>query len=381
MMIGQELQVIVEKLDFHICPVKSCTKAFLDANCLTDHAKHHEKMFHDHMASSFVEIERVKIFECDNCRQCFLSKNKFFLHKLIHINRSHLNTNRNEKIGVNGKVKPYKCSECEYEFVAKSTLEAHSICHQPFPHICHCGVGYYQLEDLKSHKKLVHPVQKTEYIKPINNGTHTNSNKKTHGPILKAELKFRQTLPPLDVDFKRINNGKYQCGDCMKSFCSKISAQKHYRALHRGERPYICHVCGKGFSQSSGRSKHLLIHAGSRDYKCQYCPKPFRTFHSRQLHERTHTGVKPYQCTYCEKAFSDPSAFQRHTRIHTGDKKYVCPHCPKAFTDNSALYVHRKRHGLERNHACKKCGQKFYTKADARKHYEATLEECELCNM
>lgn len=302
-----------------------------------------------------------------------------------------INLNRNIKIKGNGKVKKYKCSECEYAFVAKSTLEAHSICHQPFPHVCHCGIGYYQLEDLKSHKKLVHPVQKSEKLKAVNNDIpklfNSNSKKQEPVPKLKAELKFRQAhqavaLPK--VNFKRTISGRYQCPHCMNDFASKVGAQIHYRSIHKGERPHICQICDKGFTQSSVLKNHYLIHTGSRDYACRYCQKAFRTFHTRELHERIHTGVKPYQCTYCKKAFSDPSAFQRHIRIHTGDKKYVCAHCPKTFTDSSALYVHRKRHRHERNHACGNCDKKFYTKSDARLHYKTVHKpelnfQCDYC--
>lgn len=53
-----------------------------------------------------------------------------------------------------------------------------------------------------------------------------------------------------------------------------------------------------------------------RRYKCRFCPKVEHFPSKLALHERIHTGEKPFKCHICGKGFSDKSNMKKHMAIH-----------------------------------------------------------------
>ncbi|XP_006898766.1 PREDICTED: histone-lysine N-methyltransferase PRDM9-like [Elephantulus edwardii] len=139
----------------------------------------------------------------------------------------------------------------------------------------------------------------------------------------------------------------YSCSSCLLVFCCQQFLSQHvlqifpelygihhvHPRIHSEERPYVCKVCGQGFTQSS----NLIIH------------------------QRTHSGEKPYVCKECGQGFSHKSNLNAHQRTHSGEKPYVCKECGRGFSSKSNLNTHQRTHSGEKPHVCKECGRGFST--------------------
>lgn len=84
------------------------------------------------------------------------------------------------------------------------------------------------------------------------------------------------------------------------------------------DRPFMCSVCRRAFSQQSTLANHLKTHTGEKPYKCKICESHFRQVSTLNNHMKIHTGEKPYVCSYCPKQFRQKSTLTNHVRIHTG---------------------------------------------------------------
>lgn len=81
----------------------------------------------------------------------------------------------------------------------------------------------------------------------------------------------------------------------------------------------VCYVCGKVFSCSWSRNRHLNVHLDVRRYPCTYdgCEWVFRERHTLERHVAAcHLKKRPFACEHpgCEYRSSGSSNLRRHLR-------------------------------------------------------------------
>ena len=86
---------------------------------------------------------------------------------------------------------------------------------------------------------------------------------------LEGQVKFKKEM----LKKVRTKDGKFKCP--YQDICNYVSKyhanlKKHIR-IHTGEKPFICHICGRGFAQQEGCKKHILTHPGMNGVQCEFC--------------------------------------------------------------------------------------------------------------
>ena len=75
---------------------------------------------------------------------------------------------------------------------------------------------------------------------------------------------------------------------------------------------YHCMYCGKSFSSSSNRIRHIKKHTDDRKYQCFICLKRFIQKDHYTGHMNAHAGAKPHQCHRCLQCFVYKSSLSNH---------------------------------------------------------------------
>lgn len=140
---------------------------------------------------------------------------------------------------------------------------------------------------------------------------------------------------------------------------------------HTGNKPHLCSICGKKYSQNSQLVEHMRSHTGipteyytaynfkvsvymiffylqyliiGETLQCNVCGKGYSTAGNLAAHMKTHTGIKPHVCGICSKGFYVANKLAKHMRTHTGERPYACNFCPKRFTSSDVMKVHTRIH-------------------------------------
>ncbi|CAK1547532.1 unnamed protein product [Leptosia nina] len=160
----------------------------------------------------------------------------------------------------------------------------------------------------------------------------------------------------------------FTCKLCGKNLSSSHTYLFH-KNIHTGERPCVCHVCGKTFSAPSGLQRHIKeTHERIKRYVCALCAKTFVNSQNLRQHMRVHTGERPYVCPQCGKRFTQSGSLHVHLRIHTDSYPFNCTECGAQFRIRSGLSRHKLKHSGERPHVCVNCGKSFRQKHELNSH-------------
>lgn len=156
-----------------------------------------------------------------------------------------------------------------------------------------------------------------------------------------------QSLNSHKCSAKPTDERKYPCRMCAEKFPSYWELRKHMNSHFPGmldSKSSFCHLCQKDYTKT-GFMNHLRKHTGERPFVCELCHKAFSQSSSLSIHMKFHLNVRKHACTVCEKKFVTKSELSRHMTVHTKQKSYYCGVCDKAFTRSDNMKKHEKTHG------------------------------------
>lgn len=229
-----------------------------------------------------------------------------------------------------------------------------------------------------------------------------------------------ETLPAKEAS----SSPSLACRFCGKCFGTTYSLKKHARN-HKGERPYRCLICGKGFKQQAHLVSHKKVH--QRRIQCTVCKKILPTIGELIKHRKSHLKRGMLQCPDCPLQFQYPAFLLRHMSSHkriqekslelkqkvtqlkpqsvfktfhkvnkkllkcsichevcpnakvlrshcllhiSGPSSCQCPFCKRNFSSRHSLLRHMHIHTSEKSFTCRSCGKDFCRKENLRVHYK-----------
>ena len=97
------------------------------------------------------------------------------------------------------------------------------------------------------------------------------------------------------------------------TFAYRQGLNKHINRHHSTDQRYQCQECSKRFGNAMELRNHMHKHDVAR-LECRYCRKMLKTELSLAAHEMEHRGEKPHVCDVCGKGFTLPSTLIGHKK-------------------------------------------------------------------
>ncbi|XP_019741726.1 zinc finger protein 1035 isoform X2 [Hippocampus comes] len=218
-----------------------------------------------------------------------------------------------------------------------------------------------------------------------------------------------------DVEKSDEINVSLSCQYCEKNCDTEQSLKKHERC-HKGERPYRCLKCGRGFKKRVYLMSHKVVH---QNVQCTLCRKILPNARNLVHHVKLHHKGKPFPCPNCQKQFLNPTELLYHLKSHQREGKASpldgealesikseqepvqqktqqcslckevfhdadllrkhslthisschCPYCNQKFKARRYLLLHISKHKGVKPYSCTWCGKSFYQKPNLENHME-----------
>lgn len=128
----------------------------------------------------------------------------------------------------------------------------------------------------------------------------------------------------------------YECEHCHQRFVHLSSFQNHLCN-------FTCTICGKAISNKANLKIHeMYVHkVGDVKYwNCDLCDGRYKSKRNLATHMKVHMKNKPFICAICGKGFSIEGSLKIHMYNHLD--KMPCQYCQRSFKPRS-LYYHEKR--------------------------------------
>nr|XP_019537892.2 gastrula zinc finger protein XlCGF57.1-like [Aedes albopictus] len=183
----------------------------------------------------------------------------------------------------------------------------------------------------------------------------------------------------------------FRCHRCPNAYKSSRNLRRHVKSAHLGEKPFVCDLCGKEFSQKTVLEAHHSTHVQERNFSCEVCQKRFKSNKLLKLHITRHVKsgqprqeTEPVECDVCHKLYSSKMSLKNHKVIHS-DAKIMCTFCGKNFKIMAHLKVHLRSHTKEQPYECDQCHKKFGYETSLKTHRLVHTNErpykCDVCDV
>lgn len=210
---------------------------------------------------------------------------------------------------------------------------------------------------------------------------HEEDQNDTNSSFIKRELGYEDNeLYP--AQGKPIQERKFKCQMCNKSFDHKSNLRRHMASTHDLQKKYKCKFCSRVYRYKWNLKSHLRQHKGPKILTCSHCTKGFALKSKLSKHLKQHLGdVK--QCHICFEVFEERELLEEHEKSHQ-NRKFKCPSCERIFTSETRMRTHiDMKHEGENLFKCKKCLKvfadetRFYLHERSVHHKFFRCSECE----